>query len=133
MEVLENEIKSFRYYSTDQARFGRTENPQIASCVKGSAGDTVEFNITVVDQQITQISFHVEGSKEARACAAVIAELMDQKYICETRSLNPLQVINCLTDSPLPVDHWAILAVRSFNQTMEQVFYKEYLSTRFNF
>lgn len=124
--------KNFSYYANDKSRCGRMSNPQIASCVKGAAGDVIEFNLTVKEDQIVEISFHAQGCREVFACSAAIADMMDNAYIYKGRGLCADTVMKQLQDSAIPIDHWAILAVRSFSQALEQVFYKKYLENKFN-
>ena len=125
-------MKDYSYYSKDKSRFGRMENPQIASYVKGTNGDIIEFNLTVVEDQIIDISFHVQGCNEIFACGAVIADIMDKEYVYKARELSAHTIMLPLQGSPMPIDHWAILAIRSFNQALEQIFYKKYLNNRFS-
>ncbi len=122
---------NFSTYVKDETRYGRMENPMIASYVKGSSGDSIEFNLTVIDDKIENISFYVQGCNEIKACGAVVAEMMAGEYIYKARELSASAVMKPLMDSPMPVDHWAILTVRSFNQALEQLFYKKYLENRF--
>lgn len=126
------EDKSFDYYAGDTRYYGRMENPQIASFVKGCTGDSIEFHLTMKDETIDEIMFYPQGCREMRACGAVIADIMAGESIAKGCTLSAESVICALTGSSLSIDHWAVLAVRSFSEAMEQVLYKLYLQNRFS-
>ena len=99
-------------------RCERLINPDGYGKNTGDCGDTVEFFLTIEDEQIRYASFDIDGCMNTRACANTVAELTEGKTVADAWAISPETVIDYLETLPETSRHCAELAVGAFYQAL---------------
>lgn len=94
--------------------FGRLNDPDSSSYLKGPCGDAMEFYLIIDNGIITEIKYYTEGCHATRACAAMTAKLAEGKTIKEALSVSAGEVIARLKGLPEDHLHCSILSVSTF-------------------
>jgi len=90
------------------------ENPDGYGKRTGVCGDTIEFFITVREDHLESVSFHVDGCINTNACANTVAMLAEGKQIDEAWEITWEQIRDYLGTLPSEEIHCAELAVGAF-------------------
>lgn len=93
---------------------GRPPHPDGCGKKTGDCGDSVEMFLTVKDECIDAVSFHLDGCMNTNACANTVALLAEGKTLDEAWEISVDQVVDCLQSLPEDHIHCAELAVGTF-------------------
>ncbi len=77
----------------------------------GDCGDTIEMFLTVKDTRIDQVSLHIDGCINTRACAYTVARFIEGGTVQAAWEVTTEQVIDFLKTLPEASHHCAELAI----------------------
>ncbi len=95
----------------DTKYFGRMNDPDSSSYLRGPCGDAMEFYLVIDKGRIIEIKYYTDGCYPTRACAAMAARLADGKTIPEALKISAGEIIAELKGLPESHLHCSILAV----------------------
>lgn len=95
----------------DPKYFGRMNDCEASSYLKGPCGDAMEFYLLIERDRIVGIKYYAEGCCATRACAAMAAKLADGKTIKEALLISAGEIIARLKGLPADHLHCSILSV----------------------
>ena len=96
---------------TDDAFFGRMNDPTGSAYVRGLCGDEMEFYLYIKDNIIAEVKYYTEGCENTQQCGRAVAERAQGRTLLDALAINPKEIIDA---EPSLVDeerHCAILAV----------------------
>jgi nitrogen fixation protein NifU and related proteins len=102
----------------DSKFFGRMNDPTASAYLKGPCGDSMEFYLVVEDDRITDIKYYIDGCRESRACAAMVARLAFGRTISEALNISAGGVIEQLKGLPVDHLHCSILSVSTLYRSI---------------
>lgn len=104
--------------ASDQALFGRMNDPSAASFVRGICGDEMEFYLVVSSGRLTEVRYWTDGCEITRACAAWVARAVTGRTIMEALQISPADILRRFPEIPEAHRHCPILATCTFFQAV---------------
>ena len=95
----------------DPKYFGRMNDCEASSYLKGPCGDAMEFYLLIEESRIIGIKYYADGCCATRACAAMAAKLAEGKTIKEALLISAGEIIARLKGLPADHLHCSILSV----------------------
>jgi len=114
MRELSFSFERVNEFINDPQIYGRMNDPDGASYLKGPCGDFMEFYFIVSGKKITGVKYYSEGCGATRACGAMVAWLALGKSISAALNISAGEVMRRLKGLPKDHLHCAILAVSAF-------------------
>ena len=93
---------------------GRPPQPDGCGKKTGDCGDSIEMFLTVANDRIDTVTFHLDGCMHTNACANTVALLAEGKTLDEAWEISVDQVVDSLQSLPEDHIHCAELAVGTF-------------------
>lgn len=100
--------------ASDDAFFGRMNDPSGAASVRGLCGDEMEFYLTIRDDRVEQVRYYTVGCGNTRSSARAVARRAQGRTITEALSISAGEIILSGECEPEEGRHCAILAVTTF-------------------
>ena len=91
----------------------------------GPCGDTMEIQIRVNNDIITDVAFLTDGCGTSIAAGSMVTELAKGKNITEAQRISRQDVLGALGGLPEESEHCALLAARTLNKTI-----RDYLTVK---
>jgi len=91
----------------------------------GPCGDTMEIQIRVNNDIITDVAFLTDGCGTSIAAGSMVTELAKGKNITEAQRISRQDVLDALGGLPEESEHCALLAARTLNKTI-----RDYLTVK---
>ena len=113
LEFLEMAMKR-DYQESVQAPDGYGKN--IRDC-----GDAIEFFLMTKDQQLSSISYDIQGCLFSHACANTIIKLAQNTSIEQARAICAQDIIGYLKTLPEKESHCAVHALAAFNNALDSL------------
>lgn len=104
--------------------FGKIENPDSWSSVKGTCGDMVELFLSIRDDKITDIKFSTGGCGATVACNSYITRIVKGKTLKEAYGVEAKDIDDYL-GLPEKNKHCADLAVFSLRTAIDKYYTKK--------
>jgi len=131
--IKQEEINSPETGFTDQflthamtpQNVGMLSNPDGSGSPQGTCGDTIEINLRVLDDSITDCVFMTDGCAHTIACGSAITTLAKGRAVAEALKLEPEDVSGILGGLPQDHQHCARLAVTGLRLAI-----KDYLKNK---
>jgi len=111
-------IKNPRY-------FGRMNDPDSSSYLRGPCGDAMEFYLVIDNGKIAEIKYYTDGCHPTRACAAMAAKLAEGKTVKEALSISAGEIISRLKGLPEDHLHCSILSVSTLYRAIADYLLKK--------
>jgi len=96
---------------TEDAFFGRINDPTSVASITGPCGDTMEVYLVVKDDIIQEIKYHTDGCGNTRSCGRAIARRALGRNLTDALSISAGELIRSGECRPAEGRHCAILAV----------------------
>lgn len=91
----------------------------------GPCGDTMEIQIRVNNDIITDVAFLTDGCGTSIAAGSMVTKLAKGKNITEAQRISRQDVLDALGGLPEESEHCALLAARTLNKTI-----RDYLTVK---
>lgn len=128
-KVLEEERKIYSQRAIEEfmnpQNFGKMENPDSRSSVKGSCGDTVEIFLSVENNKIKDIKFLTDGCGATVACNSYLTRTVKGKTLKEAYRLESKDIDDYFEGLPKENKHCADLAVSSLKAAIDKYYAKK--------
>ncbi len=111
--------RAIRYF-IDKPNIGSISNPDHATEMTGSCGDTMSVSLKFENGSIRDIKYQVLGCPGAVAAAMAVADLAKGKTIAEARTLNDGHVFRLLEEIPATKHHCIQLAVKTLQKALTE-------------
>jgi len=95
---------------------GSIKNPDACAQLAGSCGDTLQIELKVKDNVITEIAFWANGCGTTLAAGSMVTELAKGKVVKEVLKITPLKVLDALGGLPDESIHCAFLAANTLHE-----------------
>lgn len=99
---------------------GMLPDPDGHARFTGPCGDTVEVFLLVVEGQVREASFLVEGCNNTMACSDAACELVKGKVVQEAFQVNQKEILDYLGGLPQEKEHCAGLAANAMRTALLQ-------------
>jgi nitrogen fixation NifU-like protein len=107
-------------YFLDKPNIGTISDPDHATEMTGSCGDTMSVSLKFENGAIRDIKYQVLGCPGAVAAAMAVADLAKGKTIEEARTLNDGHVFRLLEEIPATKHHCIQLAVKTLHKALAE-------------
>lgn len=82
-------------YSRNPVNYGKIENPDITFHDSNPlCGDSIDIDMKIVDDKVSDIKFHGKGCAICMACSSVLTEITKGKKIEEVRNITKHDVLS---------------------------------------
>lgn len=81
-------------YSRNPANFGKIENPDVTFHDSNPlCGDSIDIDMKITDDKVTDIKFHGRGCAICMACSSVLTEITKGKNLDEVKNISKHDVL----------------------------------------
>lgn len=82
-------------YSRNPVNYGKIENPDVTFHDSNPlCGDSIDIDMKIVDDKVSDIKFHGKGCAICMACSSVLTEITKGKKIEEVRNITKHDVLS---------------------------------------
>jgi nitrogen fixation NifU-like protein len=82
-------------YSRNPVNYGKIENPDVTFHDSNPlCGDSIDIDMKIIDDKISDIKFHGKGCAICMACSSVLTEITKGKNIEEVRTITKHDVLS---------------------------------------
>jgi len=92
---------------------GFFKNPDAHGKLKGSCGDTMQFDLKIQNDRIVDARFFTDGCGPSIACGSMLSKMIIGKLLDEVVTISSDDVYNALDGLPKENEHCAVLAVNT--------------------
>jgi len=107
-------------YFINKVNVGEIENPGASFAYTGPCGDTMQIQLKIDSNRITDAKFQAIGCAGSYAAGSALTEMIKGKTLEEAESVSEEQVLDHLGSIPSPKIHCVCLAKRTLEKTISQ-------------
>ncbi len=115
-------------YAYNPRNMGEISDADGVGKMTGTCGDTVQIQIRVEDERISESGFITDGCGTSIACGSMVTEMVTGKMIWEARAITSDDLLNSLDGLPDEYVHCSVLAVNVLQEAIAD--YRELRSNK---
>ena len=104
--------------SPDDEFLGHLDAPTSSASVRGLCGDTMEFDLRIVDDRIEDVRYRTDGCGNTRSCGRAVARRAKGRHVTDAMSISAGEIVRSGECAPQRGRHCAILAVTTFYRAL---------------
>ena len=116
----EEEIYSKKviYEYNNPTNFGKIQNPDAKSEIKGPCGDTMKIELKIENDTIKEARFWTDGCGATIACGNMLTKMIKGKSLSKLKDIDYYDLLESLEGLPLEHTHCSILAINTLNKAI---------------
>ncbi len=115
-------------YAYNPRNMGEISDADGVGKMTGTCGDTVQIQIRVEDERISESGFITDGCGTSIACGSMVTEMVTGKMIWEALAITSDDLLNSLDGLPDEYVHCSVLAVNVLQEAIAD--YRELRSNK---
>jgi nitrogen fixation NifU-like protein len=104
---------------THPHNLGKMENPSASAIIKGWCGDTMQLDLKIEKNKISNVTFFTDGCGATVACGSMITKLIQDKSINEIVNITEEDLKEALDGLPPENEHCAELTIKTLKAALE--------------
>lgn len=106
------------------SNFGFIKNPDASKKIKGSCGDTVQIDLKINSNKISEVRFWTDGCGASIACGSKLTKMIKGKTIEEAEKISSKDLLESLDGLPEENVHCAVLSVNTLRECIKKYYEK---------